>query len=96
MKKTVKLNERQLNRIVKESVKRILESGRYEGGYNDHGDVEDDNAYVESLDYIIDSIINGNISYAQERISQLNPREVKELILLAREYGCEDDVLRYI
>ena len=73
-----------------------IKEGRYSGGYTDHGEPEDDQAYVDSIDYIIDSIINGNISYAEKRIENLRPKEVKELILLAREYGVEDDVLRCI
>lgn len=73
-----------------------IDEGHYSGGYTDHGEPEDDQAYVDSIDYIIDSIINGNISYAKKRIENLRPKEVKELILLAREYGVEDDVLRYI
>ena len=90
LKKTTAL-ESKIRQIVQETVCEIGQ--RYNGEYDRTGLAVNDDEYVESLDYIIDSIINGNHRQAQEMISQLSPKEIKELILLAREMGCEEEVM---
>ena len=96
-KKVVKLKESDLHNIIKESIKRILnENSRYSGEYDRTGLPLDDNAYCESVNYILDSIINGNISQAEEMINGLDRKGIKELIMYAREMGYEDEVLRYL
>ncbi len=87
------LTSESINNVIKKSINNILEAQRYSGEYDSTGRAIDDNEYVESLDYIIDSIINGNHSQAKEMMSKLSHSEIRELILLAREYGYEDKVL---
>lgn len=71
--------------------------GRYSGEYDRTSSPLDDNEYVESLEYILDNITNGNISQAKKKmISELSQSELSELIQLAREYDMLDDVLRYM
>lgn len=41
--------------------------GRYSGEYDRTGSPLDDNEYVESLEYILDNITNGNISQAKKK-----------------------------
>lgn len=95
MKKVIRLTESDLHNIIKESVENILtETGRYEGEFDRTGLPLDDNEYVESIDYILDSIQNGNISYARKMISQMSISEFVGLVEMAREYGMENDVYR--
>jgi hypothetical protein len=97
MKKVIRLTESDLHKLVKESVKRILnENSRYSGEYDRTGLPLDDTAYTESIEYILDSIINGNISQAKELINGLDKKGVAELILYAQDMGYRDEVLRYL
>ena len=95
-KQLIRLTEGDLHRVIKESVNKVLKEGRYSGEYDRTGSPLDDNEYVESLEYILDSITNGNISQAKEMISELSQSELSELIQLAREYDMLDDVLEYM
>lgn len=95
-KQLIRLTESDLHRVIKKSVKKVLKEGRYSGEYDRTGSPLDDNEYVESLEYILDSITNGNISQAKKMISELSQSELSELIQLAREYDMLDDVLRYM
>ena len=94
MKRTIRLTENDLKQVIKESVNKIVNSilkeGFYDKGYNDHGDPSDEYAYVDSNEYIIDSIINGNMSQARQLLSNLDRGEIRELIEYARELGCDD------
>ena len=85
--------ESKIRRMVQETV---CEIGRYSGEYDRTGMALDDDEYVDSIDYIIDSVINGNTSQVRELVQKLTYSELFELIDLAREMGCEDDLKRMI
>ena len=67
-KQLIRLTEGDLHRVIKESVNKVLKEGRYSGEYDRTGSPLDDNEYVESLEYILDGITNGNISQAKEML----------------------------
>ena len=56
----------------------------------------DDEDYVDSFDYIIDSVINGNVTQVRELVKRLTYSEFFDLIDLARENGCEDELRKII
>lgn len=60
-------SKRSVNRIVDECVRKAVNEamGRYNGGYNDHGDPISDKKYINSYEYLLDSMINGNWSQAK-------------------------------
>lgn len=80
-----------LKESVDKIVNSILKEGFYNQGYDDHGDPVDDYAYIDSYEYIIDSIINGNISQARQLLANLDRGEIRELIEYTRnELGYDD------
>jgi hypothetical protein len=88
---TIKLSESEFKKLVKESIAKILKEGYYTKGYTEHGEPSDENAYIESYEYIIDSVFNGNFSQVREMISNLNDDEIEELLDYTRnELGYND------
>lgn len=85
--------ESKIRKMVHETV---CEIGRYNGEYDRTGMALDDDEYINSIDYIIDSVINGNSSQVRELVRKLTYSEVFDLIDLAREMGCEEDLKRMI
>lgn len=75
-----------LHRIINETVRQILERkiNRY-AEYNEHGDPADENAYLDSYDYAIETLINGNLHQFKEMTSDYTPEEFHELIEVAKE-----------
>ena len=68
-----------------------LKEGFYTKGYTEHGEPSDEYAYIESYEYIIDSVINGNFSVVREMLSNLNNDEIEELLDYTRnELGYND------
>lgn len=89
--KTIKLSESDFKNLVKESVTKVLKEGYYTKGYTKHGEPSDEYAYIESYEYIIDSVINGNFSVVREMLSNLNNDEIEELLDYTRnELGYND------
>lgn len=89
----VKITENQLKRIVNESVKKVLkEGGRYSGEYDRTGSPLNDDDYIESVEYVIDSIVNGHRRQAIELVSNMSISDRLELIQYAREVGYLDKV----
>lgn len=60
-------SKRSVKRIVDECVRNAVNEamGRYNGGYNGHGDPISDKKYINSYEYLLDSMINGNWSQAK-------------------------------
>lgn len=94
MRQRVRLVESSLREMIKESVRQVLREGHYEDEYDRTGSPLDDESYVESFEYIIDSLINGNFRQANEMIQNLTPSEVVELLDMAREANCERELRR--
>ncbi len=93
-KQVVRITENELKRIVNESVKKVLrEGGRYRGEYDSTGLPLNDREYVDSVEYVIDSIVNGNWSQAVDLVRKMNISDRKELISYAREVGYIDDLM---
>ena len=93
-KNIVRLTENQLKQIVNESVKKVLlEGGRYSGEYDSTGLPLNDREYVDSIEYVIDSIVNGNWSQAVDLVRKMNSSDRRELISYAREVGYIDDLM---
>ena len=87
-KNVVRLTENQIKQIINKSVTEILmESGRYSGEYDRTGNPVNDENYIETVDYVIDSIINGNISQAKQLIANMSIDDRMELIQYAKESG---------
>ena len=79
---------------IKESVNKVLkESGRYNGERDHNGFPSNDVEYIESVDYVIDSIINGNQQQALELIRDMDINDRLELIQYAREVGYIDKLM---
>lgn len=78
--------ESKIRKMVHETV---CEIGRYNGEYDRTGMALDDDEYINSIDYIIDSVINGNSSQVRELVRKLTYSEVFDLIDLAREMGTQ-------
>lgn len=80
-KNRIRLSESQLHRVIKESVNKILKENEY--------DDFDDDAYMESYDYIIDSVINGQFQQARKLYKQ-NVRDpfdfIEYLDMVAPDY----------
>ena len=90
----IRLTESKLKQIVAESVKRVIkESGRYNGERDHNGFPSNDDEYIESVDYVIDSIINGNQRQALELIRDMDINDRLELIQYAREVGYIDKLM---
>lgn len=92
-KKSVRLTEGDLHRIIKESVKKVLKEGGRYNGERDHNGFPSSDEYVESVDYVIDSIINGNRRQALELIRNMDLNDRLELIQYAREVGYIDQLI---
>lgn len=87
LKKTTAL-ESKIRQIVQETVCEIGQ--RYNGEYDRTGRPSDDEKYIDSLDYIIDSVINGNTTQVRKLVNKLTFEEFFALIELARENGCDE------
>lgn len=93
-KQIVRLTENELKRIVNESVKKVLkEGGRYRGEYDRTGLPLNDIEYVDSIEYVIDSIVNGNRRQAIDLVRKMDISDRKELISYAREMGYIDKLM---
>ena len=93
-KQVVRITENELKRIINESVRKVLkEGGRYRGEYDSTGLPLNDHEYVNSIEYVIDSIVNGNWSQAVDLVREMDISDRKELISYAREMGCIDDLM---
>ena len=99
MKRKVVINESTINRIMKEVINEMAEYRDYPGteelfGTSDEEDEEqyDEYEHVDSVEYIVETYINGNISYAIERIKELSPIEILDLQNVAEEYGVLDKI----
>lgn len=79
---------------VNESFNKVLkEGGYYSGEYDRTGLPLNDREYVESIEYVIDSIVNGNYKQALELIKNMDTSDRRELIKYAREVGYIDDLM---
>lgn len=88
MKRKVRLTENQIKQIITKSVQKILmEGGRYSGEFDRTGNPVNDNDYIESVEYVIDSITNGNIEQAKQLIANMPVNDRMELIHYAKEVG---------
>lgn len=93
MKRKVRLTENQIKQIITKSVKKILmKEGHYSGEFDRTGNPVNDNDYIESVEYVIDSITNGNLKQAKELIANMPINDRMELIQYAKEVGCLDKV----
>ena len=88
----MRITESQLRNIIKKQVTKQLNEKFYDGEYDRTGCPLDDKSYIDSYEYIIDSIINGNWQQAQELSSKLTFQERMELLNYAQEIGYEKDV----
>lgn len=86
--------ESKLRKMVKEAVCEIGQ--RYNGEYDRTGMPIDDEDYVDSIDYIINSVINGNVTQVRKLVGKLTYGQFFDVIDLAREYGCEEDLRKMI
>ena len=68
--------------------KKYLGEGRYEGEYDRTGKAEDDYAYIESYEYIVDSMTNGNWSQVRKLIGKY-VNDVNDFIDFVDEYAPE-------
>jgi hypothetical protein len=92
-KNVVRLTENQIKQIITKSVQKILmEGGRYSGEFDRTGNPVNDNDYIESVEYVIDSITNGNLKQAKELIANMPINDRMELIHYAKECGYLDKV----
>ena len=98
----IKLTESKLRQIVNKSIKKVInesfnkvlkEGGYYSGEYDSTGLPLNDREYVESIEYVIDSIVNGNYNQALELIKNMDTSDRRELIKYAREVGYIDDLM---
>ena len=99
-KKVVRLTENQIKQIINKSVTEILmESGRYSGEYDRTGNPVNDNDYIESVEYVIDSITNGNIEQAKQLITNMSINDIGELGQIVKihthYYVREDNISLY-
>ena len=86
--------ESKIRQMVQETVSQIGQ--RYNGEYDRTGMPIDNEDYVDSIDYIIDSVINGNVTQVRQLVGKLTFGEFFDVIDLAREYGCEEDLRKMI
>lgn len=61
---------------------------RYIGGYTSHGEPKNNNAYIDSYEYLIDSVINGNWSQAKEIASGID--NIDDFVEWFEENGFDD------
>lgn len=96
-KNIVRLTENQLKQIINKSVKKVLsEGGRYSGEYDNTGKPINDNDYIESVEYVIDSIVNGNRRQAVELVANMTVSDRMELIGYAKEIGYLEEVSKLL